>query len=96
MAHFRQSWPDVNITPKLHLLEDHVVNFVEKWRSGFGFYGEQGGESIHSLFNILNARYKNIRNPTKRLQFLMEQHYMHVSIDSIKIKPNAKRRKKNM
>ena len=30
------------------MLEDHATDFVEKWKTGFGMYGEQGGESIHS------------------------------------------------
>ena len=93
MAHFRQCWPEVKITPKLHLLEDHVIPFVKKWQCGFGFYGEQGGESIHSVFNNLDARYRNIRNPSKRLRFLMEQHLMHVAVESAKIKPAPKKRR---
>lgn len=93
MAHFRQCWPEVNVTLKLHLLEDHVLTFLKKWQ--FRFYGEQGGESIHSYFNILNARNINIKNPaTTRLWFLMEQHYMHTAAGSVTIKPEDKKDEK--
>jgi len=32
------------------MLEDHVVNFLTKRRFPLGFFGEQGGESIHHEF----------------------------------------------
>ena len=31
MDFYRDSFPRATITPKLHLLEDHVVPFLEKW-----------------------------------------------------------------
>ena len=45
LGFFRKTFPDVSITPKLHLLEDHVVKFWQLWRVGFGMLGEQGAES---------------------------------------------------
>lgn len=36
------------ITPKLHMLEDHVIPFLTKWGVGLGFLGEHGAESIHA------------------------------------------------
>lgn len=57
MAYFRENWPDSTITPKMHMLEDHAVDFIKKWKAGFGIYGEQGGESIHREFNGLNRTY---------------------------------------
>ena len=44
-------WP--TIPPKLHMLEDHALEFIREWGVGFGFYAEQGGESIHAEFNSL-------------------------------------------
>ncbi len=35
------------ITPKLHMLEDHTVAWIQKWGVGVGFHSEQGAESIH-------------------------------------------------
>ena len=51
MEYYRTEWPNGSIPPKLHMLEDHATDFVEKWKTGFGMYGEQGGESIHNEFN---------------------------------------------
>ena len=29
------------VTPKMHILEYHVIDFVKKWKMGCGFYNEQ-------------------------------------------------------
>ena len=36
-----------NITPKLHLLESHVVSSMRRFRVGLGLLGEQGREGLH-------------------------------------------------
>ncbi len=48
---YRSSFPHATITPKLHMVEDHIVNFIRRWRVGLGMLGEQGAESIHARFN---------------------------------------------
>ena len=48
MHHYRESFPKASILPKMHILEDHVVPWIEKWRVGTGLMGEQGAESIHA------------------------------------------------
>jgi len=53
MDHFRKNWPSATIPPKLHMLEYHAVEFVEKWGTAFGIYGEQGAETLHNEFNKL-------------------------------------------
>ena len=54
------------ITPKLHLLEEHVVNqmIYQYLGSGLGLLGEQGGELIHAKFNSLLRVYADITNQT--------------------------------
>ena len=42
------------MTPKLHILEDHVVPFLEKWGVGLGFWGEHGAH-VHTV-NILKKK----------------------------------------
>ena len=93
MQYLRLNWPSINISPKLHMLEDHVVDFVEEWRAGLGFYGEQGGESIHKEFNNMTHRYANIRNPVDRLKYTMNQHLMTVFPRAQDLKPNIRKRK---
>ena len=42
--------PGATIKPKVHMLEDHTVDFLRQWRVGFGMLSEQGAESIHTVF----------------------------------------------
>ena len=42
MCYWRANWPGETISPKMHMLEEHVVPFLKKWKLGCGFYGEQG------------------------------------------------------
>ena len=56
MEYYRTEWPNGSILPKLHMLEDHATDFVERWKTGFGIYGKQGGESIHNEFNQLKLQ----------------------------------------
>ena len=64
----------MRITPKLHILEDHVIPFLEIWHAGCGFYGEQGGESLHAIFNKKKAQYHTIKNDCARLTYLMKAY----------------------
>ena len=34
----------------MHMLEAHVVKFIRQHKFPLGFFGEQGGESIHHEF----------------------------------------------
>ena len=43
MDFLRGNWPNVKITPKLHMIEEHIIPFVNHWKVGCGFYGEQRG-----------------------------------------------------
>ena len=53
MHYYRDVFPGASITPKLHILEDHMVNFLRNWRVGCGLLGEQGAERIHKVYNQL-------------------------------------------
>ena len=50
MNYFRANFPNENISPKMHLLEEPTVEWVRRYNFGFGMLGEQGAESIHSPF----------------------------------------------
>ena len=69
---YRGAFPKSSITPKMHMLEDHVLPFLQKWRVGFGLLGEQGAESIHTTFNHLNRVYAN---KVKRLHHITVEHH---------------------
>ena len=44
MGYYRLTFPQATVLPKMHILEDHVVPWIRRWRVGFGFMGEQGAE----------------------------------------------------
>ena len=90
---FRQHWPNDTIPPELHLLEDHAADFMERWSTGHGIYGEQGAESIHKVFNILRRTYSSIQPASKRLESMMNEHLCLVHPDAKSLKPEIKRRK---
>ena len=74
LLYFREEWPKESITPKLHILEKHVVPFIQKWRYGMGKYGEQGGEGIHSEFNSLTRLYCRMRSKTVFAHILWQRN----------------------
>ena len=45
-----------------------------KWPVGCGFYGEQGGESIHKMLNTMKRNYSNVKKDTGRLKYTMNCH----------------------
>lgn len=53
MAYIRSKFKDTSFPPKLHMLGEHVVEFIRKVHFPLGFFGEQGGESIHHEFEQL-------------------------------------------
>ena len=74
MIFFRSKFPDIRISPNLHILEGHVVPFIRRCDVGSRFYGEQGGESIHKTINAMKHNYSNIKNARERLKYVMCTH----------------------
>ena len=58
---FRCNFPDATFPPKMHMLEEHVVPFLRRWNFPLGFFGEQGGESIHKDFVQLASTFSHTR-----------------------------------
>ncbi len=71
MSFYRDSFPKASITPKLHMLEDHIGPFLKRVKVGLGFLGEQGAESIHRWFNALMRNYVTIPNRVNRLDYIL-------------------------
>ena len=63
-----------HVTPKLHLLELHVVPAMTRLRVGLGLLAEQGSESIHAEYNSLERRFWQIPEPVKWLKAIAMQH----------------------
>ena len=67
----REKFPDMTITPKLHMLEEHVFPFLRQWHMGLGFYGEQGIEGIHSEFNTQSQHFDHVKEKDTRLRQIL-------------------------
>ena len=93
MEFYRTTFPTATVTPKLHMLEKHVVPWLKKWKVGFGLLGEQGAESIHAYFNSLGRTYAGIPDPLKKLKQMMVEHLLHIAPDNVTARPPVKKRK---
>ena len=78
--------PNGTIPSKLHMLEDHATDFVEKYKTGFGIYGEEGGESIHNEFNQLRITYCWMQFTSRRLKSMLREHYRRIYSESKAVK----------
>ena len=74
------------------MLEDHVVNFIQIWHFPLGFFGEQGGESIHQKFVDLAATFARVHLTTERLKRILEEHFVVVHPQIREIIPQKQRR----
>ena len=70
------------ITPKLHMLEVHMVPLIKKWHYGMGLMGEQGAESIHTCFNAIKRSYVGIPNKVNRLHRVLQEHHLRIDPDN--------------
>ena len=76
------------MTPKLHMLKDHALEFLENWGSSIGLYGEQGIEGLHATINRLNVSYSSMHPKTKRMESMLKEHYMRINPESKTLRPN--------
>lgn len=93
MSYYRENFPQATILPKMHLMEDHIVSWVKKYRVGFGLMGEQGAESIHAEVNSIKASYRTIPDREKRLHHIMQEHHRRLCPVLIQQQPPIKKRK---
>lgn len=49
------------------------VNFIQKWGSAFGT------RSLHATFNKLKVSYRSMHPATRRMQAMLNEHYMNVN-----------------
>ena len=93
MESYRRSFPRATTLPKMHILEDHVMPWVQRWRTGSGLMGEQGSESIHAHFHKLEDRNCGVVNPLDRLTYTVKQHNLDVLPQLRDLQPQAKKYK---
>ena len=93
MAFYRATFPEATVTPKMHMMEYHLVPWLAKWKVGLGLMGEQGAESIHKKMNSLGHTYSTIPDGVPRLECMMKEHYLHIAPQNISLRPPIKKRK---
>ena len=61
---------NISITPKVHIIMDHIVPFIEEIEQPLGIYSEQASESVHADFTKFWEKYKVkfIHNPSYNRQ----------------------------
>jgi hypothetical protein len=69
---------EMSITPKLHLLEEHVPQFVERWNIGLAYMGEQGGEKLHAQFNRQDPGCRVMKGEANKLKAALTRHMISV------------------
>uniref|UniRef100_A0A1X7V868 Uncharacterized protein n=1 Tax=Amphimedon queenslandica TaxID=400682 RepID=A0A1X7V868_AMPQE len=78
VAYYRATFSKATFTPKLHMLEDHMIPWIKLWNTGCGLMGEQGAESLHAKFNSTERAYNNMRDRVERMKVLLQNHLLQV------------------
>ena len=78
----------------MHILEDHVVPWMQRWRVGSGLMGEQGAESIHAHIMTLEKRYNNIPNEVEKLSYIFKEHAIQSDPSLSSLRPPPKKKRK--
>lgn len=90
----RTTYPKATVIPKMHLLEDHMKEWLERFHVGTGLMGEQGAVSIHSHLNDLQDRYPKINNKVDRLKYIFEMYNLETEPSLQALKPEQSKRKR--
>ncbi len=89
---YREQFPSATILPKMHVLEDHVIPWIRKWRLGSGLMGEQGAESIHAHVMKLERTHQSIPNDLDRLKYIFKEQTLESAPSLTSLRPPLKKR----
>ena len=78
MAFFRDTFPTATVPIKMHLVEDHAVQWAAAYHVCYGLLGEQGAESIHAKFTQLSLAFVSIKDRVKQLQCIVKEHLLSI------------------
>lgn len=92
MNYFRTNFQTATFPPKMHMLEEHTVPFMRKWKFSLG------GESIHHDIPGLSTQFIHVKPDTSRLKKMLEEHFIKTNPKNREIIPekvtgNLKRRR---
>lgn len=94
MHYYRTTFPDATVLPKMHVLEDHVIPWMERWHLGAGLMGEQGAESLHAHMKKLERTYAGVQNPVDQLKYIVTEHMLESAPSLVTLEPPPAKRKK--
>ena len=85
----------------MHMLEQHAVQFKRRSKFPLGFFGKEGGESIHHEFAGLSTQFLQVKPDSSRLKKMLEEHYVKTNPENREIIPekatrNLKRKQQNL
>ena len=70
---YRENFPHATVHPKMHIIEDHMVPWLKRWRLGSGLMGEQGTESIHAHLMKLERTHQGIPNELDCFRYIVKE-----------------------
>ena len=73
------------------MLEGHVIPFMRKWHFPLGFFGDQGGESIHKDFAQFASTFSHVKPVTSRLKKMLQEHHLVVQPKNREMIPEKRR-----
>ncbi|XP_070533862.1 uncharacterized protein [Ptychodera flava] len=76
-SYLRTTFPEVSITPKLHMLEEHVLARISSCKVGLGFFGENGIEAIHHKINESIRNYGNMAGKQIDMIFCLYKDHLY-------------------
>ena len=94
IKNYRELFPKASILPKMHILEDHVVDWMRRWRIGAELIGEQGAESIHAHIGRLEGVYSGIANQLQKLRYIFNEHNLESAPGLNDLQPAPKQNKR--
>ena len=84
VAQFRSCYMEllIPITPKVHIIIDHLVDFCKRHGSALGPFSEQASESVHADFSQIWQHYRVAPNhdrfADKLLSAVVKYNSLHV------------------
>ena len=93
MDAFEERFPSASIPVKMHMLEDHMLEWVRGHSVGCGLLGEQGAESIHTRFNSLHCTFASVPDGREKLRKIMRENLISITPQNVAARPPPKKRK---
>ena len=91
LSEIRKVIKSANVKPKMHVLEQHVPEWLEEWCS-VGFFGEDVVESLHAEINELQRRFVVdwSRNKKRYMQSVDDEMNLRFHVFARAIQPHLK------